>query len=53
MARFAHAARAARAARDGGAAVAITTPVEDMRRAHKQVMQQARLESKFASAPKA
>ena len=50
VARFVHAARAARATQ--GTAVS-TAPVDAMRRAHRQIMQQARLEEKFSAKPKA
>ena len=50
VARFVHAARVARAPR--GAAVS-TAAVDAMRRAHRQIMQQARLEQKFSAKPKA
>ena len=50
VARFVHAARVARAPR--GEAVS-TTAVDAMRRAHRQIMQQARLEQKFSAKPKA
>ena len=50
VARFVHAARVSRAPR--GAAVS-TTAVDAMRRAHRQIMQQARLEQKFSAKPKA
>ena len=50
VARFVHAARVARAPR--GSAVS-TAAVDAMRRAHRQIMQQARLEQKFSAKPKA
>jgi len=50
VARFVHAARVARAPR--GAAVS-TAAVDAMRRAHRQIMHQARLEQKFSAKPKA
>eukprot|EP00964_Phaeocystis_antarctica_P017892 scaffold9938_cov97-Phaeocystis_antarctica.AAC.1 len=50
VARFVHAARAARA--PPGTAVS-TAPVDAMCRAHRQIMQQARLEQKFSAKPKA
>ena len=49
ISRFVHATRVARAPR--GAAVS-TTAVDGMRRAHRQIMQQARLEQKFSAKPK-
>ena len=50
-----HAVRVARAPPPPpqGAATVSSVPVEAMRRAHKQVMQQARLEEKFANKPTA
>ena len=51
VARFVHAARVARAPRGS---VVSTAAVDAMRRAHRQIMQQARLEQKFSAAkPKA
>ena len=51
VARFVHAARVARAPHQATAVSA--APVDAMRRAHRQIMQQARLEQKFAAKPKA
>ena len=50
VAGFVHAARVARASQG---AVVSTAPVDAMRRAHRQIMQQARLEEKFSPKPKA
>ena len=50
VARFVHAARVARAPQGEGVS---TTAVDAMRRAHRQIMQQARLEQKFSAKPKA
>ena len=52
VARFVHSVRAARAASERSAAASMV-PVEDMQRVHKQVMQQVRLEQKFAKKPDA
>ena len=50
VARFVHAVRASRAP---PGTTASTTPADAMRRAHVQIMQQARLEQKFSAKPKA
>ena len=50
VARFVRATRVARAPQG---VVVSSKPVDDMRRAHKQIMQHARLEEKFARKPKA
>ena len=50
MARFVYSSRLARAAQ--GTAVS-SGPVDEMARAHRQIVQQARLEQKFARKPKA
>ena len=50
LARFVHASRSACAPKG---TVISSKPVDDMRNAHKQIMQQSRLETKFSDKPKA
>ena len=53
IARFVHAVKMARAAEPAAAVGVSNAPVVAMRRAYQQATQQARLEQKFASKPKA